>query len=81
MGKEMDSVGACLTCWLKDGGQRVGMALPRVIPRALEVGPIGSRDISADRAPIHDIVPIKVTKRFRSRCVLLYYRARWEKDV
>ena len=31
MGKEMDSVGACLTCWLKDGGQRVGMALPRVI--------------------------------------------------
>jgi hypothetical protein len=50
MGKETDSVGACLTCWLKDGGQRVGMALPRVIPQALEVyqeAPASSRDISA----------------------------------
>ena len=48
MGKETDSVGACLTGWLKDGGQRVAMALPRVILQALEVyqAPAPSRDIS-----------------------------------
>ena len=50
MGKEMDGVGACLTCWLKDGGQRVGMALPRVILKRQKFyqAPAPSRDISSE---------------------------------